>query len=74
VKILHELFSESDGKWSIGRVGFAVAMAFALYWVTHLVHVNKTLPDLGGLGVFVGIPYLINKSAAAYENRENNKS
>ena len=59
------VFSESDGTPSFSRVATGLIVAFALGWVTHLVWHNHALPDFGGLVLFIGALYSVNKITAA---------
>lgn len=56
-------FCEEEGKPSFGRIASAFIVAFALGWVTHLVHHNHALPDFTGLTFFIVAIYGINKAA-----------
>ena len=64
------VFSEPDGTPSFSRVATAVALAFALGWVTHIVGHNHGLPDFAGLVAFIGVLYGINKAGAALAKRD----
>lgn len=65
------VFSEQDGTPSSSRVLGAVFCVAAVVWVSLIVvahiraHYDPILPDLGGLGFFIGVPYGINKSSDA---------
>ena len=59
------VFSEIDGTPSFSRVATAVIVAFAMGWVTALVRSNHQLPDFGGLVLFIGALYGVNKFSGA---------
>jgi hypothetical protein len=59
------VFCEADGTPSFSRVATGLIVAFALGWVTHLVWHNNALPDFGGLVMFIGALYGVNKISAA---------
>lgn len=63
------VFSEADGTPSFSRVATAVALAFALGWVTSIVARTHQLPDFSGLVAFIGILYGINRAAGAWAAR-----
>jgi len=63
------VFSESDGTPSFSRVATAVIVAFAMGWITALVHANHQLPDFGGLVLLIGALYGVNKFSGALGNR-----
>jgi hypothetical protein len=46
-------------------VATGLIVAFALGWVTHLVCHNHALPDFGGLVLFIGALYGVNKISTA---------
>jgi hypothetical protein len=66
-------FSESDGKASFTRIATAGLIAFALVWVTRLVWINHALPDFGGLTIFIGTLYGLNKASALATSITENK-
>jgi hypothetical protein len=51
------------GEGSFSRVATTVTLAFCLFWTTYLVMVNRALPDFGGMSIFLGILYGVNKAA-----------
>jgi len=59
------IFCESDGTPSSSRVFTAVLVAFACGWVTRVVVKSNTLPEFGGLAVFVSCLYGFNRASAA---------
>lgn len=59
------VFSEVDGTPSFSRVATGLIVAFSLGWVTALVRTNHSLPDFGGLVLFIGALYGVNKISAA---------
>lgn len=59
------VFSEPDGTPSFSRVATGLIVAFSLGWVTSLVRMNHALPDFGGLVLFIGALYGVNKIGAA---------
>ncbi len=61
----HEVFSEPDGTPSFSRVATGLIVMFSLGWVTALVRTNHSLPDFGGLVLFIGALYGVNKIGAA---------
>ncbi len=64
------VFCESDGTPSFSRVATGLIVAFALGWATHLVWRNNALPDFGGLVMFIGALYGVNKLSAAVGQRD----
>lgn len=58
-------FSEGDGTPSFSRVFTGLIVAFACGWVTHLVLHNHTLPEFGGLALFIGTLYGVNRVGGA---------
>ena len=52
-KSLWTMFQEDDGAWSMSRVFLGMSIFYANNWITYLVIRNGTLPDLGGLSLFV---------------------
>lgn len=65
VSFLRGAFSEGDGSPSFSRVATGVLVAFSLGWVTHLVIHHHALPDFGGLVLYVGTLYGLNRLSAA---------
>ena len=59
------VFCEVDSTPSFSRVATGLIVAFALGWVTHLVCHNHALPDFGGLVLFIGALYGVNKITTA---------
>lgn len=60
--------SEADGVPSFSRVTTGVLVICAAGWVTHLVLHNHALPDFGGLSLFLGTLYGLNKVATAMDS------
>ena len=50
LKFLKSTFSEADGSASASRVLAGSTILATLGWVTYLVFLNHSLPDLGGNG------------------------
>lgn len=71
------LFSEDDGKPSFSRIISAVTIGFALGWITFIVSINGSIPDLAGLSLFVGAvtaaTYGVNKAADAVAGIRSSK-
>jgi hypothetical protein len=65
------VFCETDGTPSFARVGTAVLLGFACGWVTALVRHNNTLPEMGGLAMFVTALYGANKFTTFLQNRDD---
>jgi hypothetical protein len=65
-KVISDCLTEPDGKWSLGRIGFAFALGFGFWWVSCIVIATHTMPDLAGLGIFIGVPFGISKAATVY--------
>ena len=55
------VFSEADGTPSLSRVGTGVLVGFACGWVTAIVRHSNSLPELGGLALFITVLYGTNK-------------
>lgn len=66
-KIAKEVFSEPTGTLSWGRIASTVSLLAAIAWVTKLVLLTHTLPDLSGITGFVSGPYLANKVSTAVQ-------
>ena len=64
------VFSEADGTPSLSRVGTAVLIGFACGWVTSIVKHSFTLPEFGGLTLFIGAVYGINKLSAGLKKSD----
>jgi hypothetical protein len=68
LKFLHSTFSEADGSASASRVLAGATVVSTLGWVTYLVLLKHSLPDLGGASMFVtagGSLYGVNKLSVA---------
>ena len=61
------VFSEPGGGPSFSRVATGVLVAFAAGWVTSVVLHNHALPDFGGLAIFIGTLYGVNRVPGVLE-------
>jgi hypothetical protein len=68
IKFLREAFSEADGTGSMTRFLTGVIVLFELGWVSYLVVKHGALPDFGGLVIFGGFLYGLNKASAVTQN------
>ncbi len=62
-------FSDDDGAPSFSRCASGLILVAGIGWVTHLVLHNHTLPDLGGLTLFITSPYGVNRLEAAFSKK-----
>lgn len=60
------VFSESDGTPSFSRVATGIMVGFACGWISCLVWRNHSLPELGGLALFITVLYGANKAAGVF--------
>ena len=58
------VFSDGDAP-SFSRCGTGVLVSAAVTWVTYIVFKTTSLPDLGGLSLFVVVLYGANVTASA---------
>lgn len=78
-KFWRGVFSEPDGTPSVTRVLTAIAMGFAIGWITAIIayHLKRSfepvLPDLAGLIAFIGTPYAINRGANIFQKRNKDE-
>lgn len=72
-KFLHDLYTDEGGAWSLGRVGTGISLFMSWVWVTYLIIKNHQLPDLAGLGVYIGVPYAITKTGAVVSSFKSDK-
>ena len=61
LKFIKSVFSEADGTGSAARILSALFAISAVYWITHLVHVNHAVPPLSDITTLVAAPYAANK-------------
>jgi hypothetical protein len=59
------VFSDGDQP-SFSRVATGFVVAFSLGWVSRIVWKTTTLPDFGGLVLFIGTLYGVNRVTAAF--------
>lgn len=64
------VFCEPDGTPSFARIGTLTLIGFACGWVTSIVIRTRSLPELGGLTMFVGVLYGANKFATSFKRSE----
>ncbi len=68
MSFLRGALSESDGSPSFSRLASGALVLSSIGWVTSIVVRTHTLPsDLGGLSLFIGALYGINKVSTAVE-------
>jgi hypothetical protein len=61
LKFVKSIFSEADGTGSTARILSALFALSAVYWITHLVHVNHAVPPLSDITTLIAAPYGVNK-------------
>jgi hypothetical protein len=74
MSFLKSVFSEPDEKGSFTRIATALLILAALGWVTRLVWINHALPDFGGITLFVGTLYGLNKAGTLANTIAENKA
>ena len=57
-----DFLKDSSGAYSFGRVGSLIGLLFALTWVTFVVYKKESIPDLGGVSLFIGTLYGLSKA------------
>ena len=74
---LRSVIYESNGTGSFSRVAGLLIVVVSLAWVTYLVFVNKAIPDLTNVEIFVlstaGSFYGINRGTATLQPKENDE-
>jgi len=60
MNFLKELISDQPGV-SFGRFGALLALVASITWVTRIVWLTATLPDLSGITFFISSLYLVGK-------------
>jgi hypothetical protein len=69
-----EVFKESDGSWSWGRVASSCTLVSGIWAFVHVVLRTHTIPDatnLAGLMAWGIGPYGANKFATAFGKKDN---
>jgi hypothetical protein len=76
MKMFHDMLSEESGKWSFSRVATLIILLNELAWVWFVIIRGNppTIPELGGLALFVVVLYGANKAAAATTEIATGKS
>jgi hypothetical protein len=52
----------TEGTVSFGRVGGFLALVCSIAWVSWVVWNTKTIPELGGVALFIGTLYGLSKA------------
>jgi hypothetical protein len=61
------VFTDTDGTPSFARVGTAVILGFVCGWVTAVVRWTHTIPELGGVSLFLTVLYGTNKLSGLFK-------
>ena len=65
IKFMAGVFSDG-GEPSFSRVGGGFALCFACGWITSIVLASHTLPDFGGVCLFIGTLYGVNSASKLF--------
>lgn len=69
-----QIWKESDGQWSWGRVASTATVVSAIWSLVHVVLHSHAIPDastLAGLMAWAIGPYGVNKAATAFAKAGN---
>lgn len=60
----------SDKSWSWSRVICTIIIAASLAWGSHIVYMEKKIPDFTSVALLIGAIYGISRGSEAYESNK----